>query len=348
MEDKTCSNPDCQIAENGSCLQGHNPVESCPNFGKPAQETRAAASAEPDEVYISDETEEFEKIRLPSGEPFTQDDVNAHLLKRPAQMVAIVGDTSSGKSTLICSIYDRFHRGPFAGRVFAGSSTLTAFEEVGHYAKASSGMERPDTPRTSLSLGVQFFHLATSPENDLTQTADLFLSDRAGESYREGLDSPAHLYELQELRLARTVAVLIDGARLILPEEQHEVLDTARQLVRSMVDSGTISPAQHLQVILTKRDDIERAGNVKQTVERVQAIVKRIVEDFGNRLASVTLFEIAARDPQSQFEQAHGCDVLLQSWLSAKEPAPVRVPPIKAINTRFDFLAENRKFGAPS
>ncbi|OSP53503.1 hypothetical protein BV911_17620 [Pseudoruegeria sp. SK021] len=209
-------------------------------------------------------------------------------------------------------------------------------------------MDRPDTPRTSLSQGLQFFHLATSPANEPTQTADLFLSDRAGESYREGLDTPAHLYDLQELRLARTVAVLIDGARLIRPEEQHEVLDTARQLVRAMVDSGTLSTAQHLQFILTKRDDIERAGDVEQTVARVQATVERIAQDFGNRLASVTLFEIAARDPQSQFEQAHGCDVLLQSWLSAKEPDPVRVPPIEAIYTRFDLLAENRKFGALS
>ncbi|SEQ94618.1 TRAFAC clade GTPase domain-containing protein [Thalassovita taeanensis] len=344
MEDQICSNPDCQIGENGSCLQGHNPVKSCPNFGKPAVKARPADSTETDEAPISEETKSA-KVRLPRGEPFTQEDVNVHLLKRPAQMVAIVGDTSSGKSTLICSIYARFHRGPFADRVFAGSGTLTAFEEVGHYARASSGMDRPDTPRTSLSQGLQFFHLATSPANEPTQTADLFLSDRAGESYREGLDTPAHLYDLQEIRLARTVAVLIDGARLIRPEEQHEVLDTARQLVRAMVDSGTLSTAQHLQVILTKRDDIERAGNVEQTVARVQATVERIAQDFGNRLASVTLFEIAARDPQSQFEQAHGCDVLLQSWLSAKEPDPVRVPPIKAINTRFDLLAENREFG---
>lgn len=347
MEDQICSNPDCQVGENGSCLQGHSPVESCPNFGKQAVEARSADSTETDEIPISEETESA-KVRLPSGQPLTQDDVNEHLLKRPAQMVAIVGDTSSGKSTLICSIYDRFQRGPFATRVFAGSGTLTAFEEVGHYAKAHSGMDRPDTPRTSLSLGLQFFHLATSSVNEPTQAADLFLSDRAGESYREGLDTPAHLYDLQELRLARTVAVLIDGARLTRPEEQHEVLDTARQLVRAMVDSGTLSTAQHLQVILTKRDDIERAGDVERTVARVLATVERITQDFGNRLASVTLFEIAARNPQSQFEQAHGCDVLLQSWLSAKEPDPVHVSPIKAIDTRFDSLAENRKFGALS
>lgn len=344
MEDQICSNPDCQIGENGSCLQGHDPVKSCPNFGKPAVEVRRTDTTDTEEVSVFEQTVPA-KVSLPSGQHYTQDDVNVHLLKRPAQMVAIVGDTSSGKSTLICSIYDRFHRGPFAARVFSGSGTLTAFEEVGHYAKASSGMDRPDTPRTSLSQGLQFFHLATSPADEPTQTADLLLSDRAGESYREGLDTPAHLNNLQELRLARIVAVLIDGARVIRPEEQHEVLDTARQLVRAMVDSGTLSTAQHLQLILTKRDDIERAGIAEQTVARVQATVERIARDFGNRLASVTLFEIAARDPQGQFEHAHGCDVLLQSWLNAKEPDPVRVSPIKKIETMFDLLAKNRKFG---
>lgn len=347
MKDQICSNPDCQIGENGSCLQGHDPVESCPDFGKLADEARPVDSAEKDEVLPSEEIEPA-KVRLPSGEPFSQDDVNAHLLRRPAQMVAIVGDTSSGKSTLICSIYDRFHRGPFADRIFAGSGTLTAFEEVGHYAKANSGMYRPDTPRTSLSQGLQFFHLATSPANAPTHTADLFLSDRAGESYREGLDTPANLYDLQELKLARTVAVLVDGARLIRPEEQHEVLDTARQLVRAMVDSGTLSTAQHLQVILTKWDEIQREVDAEKTVLRFRATVERITQDFGRCLASVTLFEIAARDPQSQFEPAHGCDALLHSWLTAKEPDPVRVPPTTAIDTRFDLLAENRKFGALS
>lgn len=344
MEIQTCSNPDCQIAENGSCHQGHDPVQSCPNFGKliadpdPSEEADAVIDQAADELTLT-------MARLPSGQPYELQDVDTFLLQKPAQLVAIVGDTSSGKSTLLCSIYDRFLRGTFAGRTFAGSNTLIAFEEVAHYSRAASGASVPDTPRTSLSEGLQFYHLSTASENSTGDRLDLFMSDRAGETYLAGLDRPDELRDLQELRLARTVAILVDGARLVIPEEQHEVLDTARQLVRAMIDSETLTSGQHLQLILTKRDEVERSGDADALVARVKAVVTRIAEDFGGALASVNFFEIAARDPSTSFEVAYGCDVLLQSWLNAPKPQLQPVNPTKQIEVQFDQLSMNLRYG---
>ena len=53
------------------------------------------------------------KIAVSTGQAFSQSDVDRFLLGFPATMVAIVGDTSSGKSTLLCAIYDQFLRGRF-------------------------------------------------------------------------------------------------------------------------------------------------------------------------------------------------------------------------------------------
>lgn len=344
MEIQTCSNPDCQIAENGSCHQGHDPVQSCPNFGKLAADAENYEEADP---TIDQTVEEpaLTMVQLPSGQSYEQQDVDTFLLQKPAQLVAIVGDTSSGKSTLLCSIYDKFLRGKFAGRSFAESNTLVAFEEVVHYSRAVSGATIPDTPRTSLSEGLQFYHLSTTPEESPGSHVDLFMSDRAGESYLAGLDRPDHLQELQELRLARTVAILVDGARLVMPEEQHEVLDTARQLVRAMIDTKTLTSGQHLQLILTKRDEVERSGDAESFVARVAAVAARIDEDFGGELASVSFFEIAARDPKNTYEVAHGCDALLLSWLNAPEPKPQPVNPTKQVEVQFDHLSMNLRYG---
>ena len=347
MDNQNCSNLDCLVAETGSCLEGHDPVESCPQFGKPASDVMSSEEDDgtPDTIA---ETQVSAKIGVPTGQAFSQSDVDRFLLGFPATMVAIVGDTSSGKSTLLGAIYDKFLRGRFAGRSFAGSETLMAFEQIAHDARAVSGATTPDTRRTFRSEGLQFYHLATAPEDAPGAGTSLFLSDRAGEAYRDGIDRPVEFSALPELHLARVVAVLVDGERLILPEEQHEVLDTARQLVRAMMDSGTLGAAQHLQLVLTKRDAVERSGKAEKSVARARAMANGLSQDFGPALASFTFFEIAARDPLLDHPPAFGCDHLLQAWIKAPDPTPHAVEPTRPINCAFDRLSANLTYGSSS
>lgn len=345
-ESPTCSNPDCQVAVNGSCLEGHDPVKSCPNFGKaPSIETPDATKAESPDTATETETRK-PKLKLASGQQLSQREVDAFQLRREARLVAVVGDTSSGKSTLLCSIYDRFQRGTFAKRSFAASSTLGALEELAHLSRAASGALKPDTKRTYLSEGLQYYHLATAPNPEPGPRFDLFMSDRAGETYRSGMHRPDELRELPELGLARVVAVLIDGARLAVTEEQHEVLDSARRIVRAMIDAGVLRTTQHLQVVLTKRDEIERSGDAADLIQRLKSLVDRLKSDFGSKLASVSFFEIAARDPLGTFDPAYGCDVLLESWISAAEPSTSVVEPDEIEETQFDRLGTQNNSGA--
>ena len=342
MEDLTCSNPDCQISENGSCLQGLEPVESCPSFGKTVDAEDESLEDENDTT----EEEQIQLVQLSSGRAYALSDLDTFLLRQPAQLVAIVGDTLSGKSTLICALYEKFLRGEFESFSFAGSDTLIAFEEVAHYSRAVSGASMPETQRTSLSEELQFFHLAIVSEDTDAIRKELFISDRAGEIYRAGLDRPGELLTLQELRLSRCVAVLVDGERLIQADEQHQVLDTTRQLVRAMIDSGTLSTSQHLQIILTKRDEVERTGTAECFINRVETLTNRIDDDFGSAVASVEFYEIAARDPTREFDSAHGCEALLKSWLNASEPSPRDINADKKVETQFDLLTLNHKYGA--
>ena len=346
LEILVCGNPDCQIAKNGSCLQGHSPVESCPNFGD--QRSLLGSNVEKnlalDLSPVVDETPN--KLKLSTGLSFSQVDVDTFLLQKPSRLIAIVGDTSSGKTTLMCSLYDRFLRGSFAGRTFSGSATLTAFEQIAHHSRAISGAMAPDTGRTFMSQGLQFYHLATAPERQDGTEFHLFMSDRAGETYRSGMNNPAELFKLRELKFARVLVLLVDGARLVLPDEKHEVLDAMRSLVRSLVDSETVSEAQHLQVVLTKRDEVERSGYASDLVDDVKFAVDRLTKDFGTNFGSINYLEISARDPKSEYRQAFGCDDLLQSWINATDPEPKVVSPSLQLNKQFDRLARNLTYGA--
>ena len=337
----SCSNPDCQVAENGSCLQGHDPVDSCPNFGTHSSPEKIEKKIASEQDSLENPTETQERLKLPTGQPFSQRDIDAFLLQKPGRLVAIVGDTSCGKTTLLCSIYDRFLRGAFAKRTFAGSATLTAFEQIAHRSRAVSGAMAPDTERTFLSQGLQFYHLATASESQPGTAIHLFVSDRAGESYRSGMDRPDELASLSELQLARVIVLLVDGARLVLPEEKHEVLDSVRALVRSLVDSGTASETQHLQIVLTKRDEVERSGHATELIKEVQEVVERLQRAFGASFASISFLETSARDPKMDYQPAHGCGELFQTWINVVDPKPRTVPPSLKLEKHFDRLAHN-------
>lgn len=346
MESQTCSNPDCQIAENGSCLQGHDPVISCPNFGGeqvvvPPEESEGLVDLSATPVDQS-----TRMLQLSSGQPYTQKDIDAFLLAKPAQLVAIVGDVSSGKSTLLCAIYDRFAQGEFASRAFAGSATLTAFEQIVHFSRAASHASIPDTKRTSFSEGLQYYHLATVNADTSDLQTDLFMSDRAGETYRHGIDQPDGLLDLPELKHARTIAVLIDGTRLSSRADQHHALEIVRQFVRCMFDSGAISSEQHLQLVLTKRDEVERSGRADILIENARGVMNWLKRDFGSSLASIEFYEVAARDPLNEYGPAFGCDSLLRSWIEAPEPLTHPVKPVRAAEGHFDRLTLNQTFGS--
>jgi hypothetical protein len=115
---------------------------------------------------------------LPPGEALTPEEVDQLLRWRGATFVTVVGDSHSGKTTLICALYDRFLRGPFAGLTFVASRTLVALERRSHYARVDSGRATPETMRTTISDGLRYFHLAVRPA---TQVGRDLLCCRAGE-----------------------------------------------------------------------------------------------------------------------------------------------------------------------
>lgn len=344
-ESQTCSNPDCQIAENGSCLQGHDPVESCPNFGKSLEAETVTVVEQNETEPATEKHPSTPKLQLSSGQSLTQGEVDDCQLRRAGRLIAIVGDTSSGKSTLLCSIYDRFLRGPFAERSYVASLTLSAFEQLAHLSRAASGALTPNTRRTYMSEGLKYYHLSSAPQSEPGKRFDLFMSDRAGETYRSGMDRPEEFNALPELKLARVIVVLIDGARLSQAAEIHEVLDSARRIVRTMIDGGALDSTQHLQLVLTKRDEVERSGNAADIIERLNAVAQRLEFDYGSQLASITFFETAARDSKSTFAPAHGCDALFASWTSVAEPGVQAVTQSETNTTPFDRLALNQEYG---
>lgn len=332
-----CGKPGCEVARTGLCGEGHDPARSCPFYG---QEPSAELDAEHLEGVDAAEGEpaEEDRIPLPKGEALVPLEVDEFLRWRPATFVTIVGDRESGKTTLICALYDRFLKGPFADLLFAGSRTLIALEKRSHLARVESGLSQPDTPHTSISEGLRFFHFAVATAIRVDTRTDLMLSDRAGEAYSRARGNSELVAELIEVIQADRLVLLLDGARVADPIERAGAMQSVRQTLRAFLDGGVLGASSVVQVVTTKIDLLAHHPEKQNIDARLATYRQRLDEDFGPRLAGLSYWDTAARDPTGGFAPAHGLDALVTEWVTQRPAAVARVKPSTPLRSEFDRL----------
>jgi hypothetical protein len=336
-ESLTCSKAGCQVAETGSCAEGHTPLQSCPNFGVEAEEEEEICDGELSEESTPAVVSEF--VTLPAGEALTPEEVDQLLRWRGVTFVTVIGDSHSGKTTLICALYDRFLRGPFAGLTFVGSRTLMALERRSHYARVDSGRVIPDTARTTISDGLRYFHLAVAGPQRQIGRVDLLLSDRAGEVYRHARDDSSVVSTLEEIPRSDRLILLLDGERIVDPFQRNGALQSIRQTLRVLLDNHALNKNSMVQVVTTKVDLIARDGDGAAIQGALVEFRKRLAANFKDRLRSLTFHDTAARDPNNEFEPAYGLDALIEDWTTPAERHVEPVSPISvSLKTEFDRL----------
>jgi hypothetical protein len=204
--------------------------EECPHYGgnKQVKEPRGAASEN-----AAEEADKKEGLSLPGGERLNVADASAVLRAGETRVVAIIGPTAAGKTTLIASLYNLFQKGPVAKLHFARSRTLSAFEQAWHHTRAVSQRATPYTERTPLSSGVGFYHLGL--RNPLSPAVlDLLLADRPGEDYRSAADDPSVSAGFIEVLRADSISILVDGHRLIDVGARHNLLSEIQMILQGL------------------------------------------------------------------------------------------------------------------
>lgn len=334
-----CSKPDCTVATTGTCAEGHDPLQSCPNYGSGVRTSMPEVGPDTDEYGSESEAAEEVRIELPSGETLTLEDVDRFLRWRDATRIAVVGDSFSGKTTFGCAIYDRFLKGPFAGLEFVGSRSLVAFERRSHYARAESGRTTPETPRTSINDGVGYFHFALAENRDGEREISHFLiSDRAGEFYKSARGDSTVIPTLVEVIQANRIMLLLDGGRVADPVERAGAMHSVRQTLRAFLDNGAIGLKTIVQVVTTKYDVVAAHTEGPLLLDILKTFQVRLENDFAGRLNELTFWNIAARDPNGAFEPAHGIDALIRDWVQPRKVNPPKSPSKLPLDNEFDRL----------
>jgi len=332
-----CSKAECEVAITGACAEGHAPPRSCPFFGQQAA-TEIEEYEEDEAEDVSEGVTEKQWISLPLGEPLSPEDIDLFLRRQPATFVSIIGQRDSGKTTLVNSIYERFLKGPFAGYLFAGSRTLVGLEKRSHYSRIESRRTHPDTPRTSISEGLRFFHLAVQDMESKARRFDLMLSDRAGEIYDQARNNTEIVSGLLEIKKADRLVLLLDGARVADPVHRAGSMESLRQTLRVFLDGGGLDKASRVQVVTTKIDLLTRLPQSEAVEKRVLQFCQLLEDNFAPRLGELSFWKIAARDPSGSFLPAHGVAELFREWLTPRPPVIQRSMLTGPIVTEFDKL----------
>jgi len=244
-------------------------------------------------------------------------------------MIAVIGPTSAGKTSLIACLCDLFQLGPVDRLHFAGSRTFSAFEQACHHARASSRRVSPQTEHTSLSSGLGFYHLGILNRAE-SKTCHLLFADRSGEEYRAVADDPTVAAQFVEIPRADVITALVNGERLRDVAARHNTTHELLMILQGLLNGDVLSSRPRLAVVLTKLDVINGAESTeRERAERdFDALLTRINDLFGAAFQEIRSFKIAASPASVILSHGFGVPALLEYWMApkvgvtAQSPAP--------------------------
>ena len=156
--------------------------------------------------------------------------------------------------------------------------------------------------------------------------------------YRLARDDSDWIAELQEVAKSDRLVLLLDGARVAVAEERAGAMQSVRQTLRALLDGGAAGEESVVQVVTTKIDRLDVHEDKESLEAQLEAFRSRLAEDFESRVADLSFWDTAARDPDGRLPPAHGVDHLFTDWITprpaAETPGRRGVP----LSTEFDLL----------
>lgn len=306
---KRCKQSECPVRTSGKCLEGLEP-ENCSHF-------YWSDGEEEDTVAPNEDQSKANLIKLFSGTELSMNELGLVTNEHPTNLIIVIGESFSGKSTILTSVFDMFQVGKFKQFYFAGSYTQYGFESRCHLSRADSGLIEPDTAHT-LSVEFNFLHVAYKNIDSLTgRPYHLLLSDISGERFNMAINSSGMMKEMDLMKEADHLVYLLDGEKIADKYQRNAIITRAGQFITRALDNGVFNNSTDLTIIFTKCDllcDLQDDG----TIEKIK---KSFIDRHGRRMNSLNFETIAARPkpPTTEIPFGHGLERLLGLW-SQKKP----------------------------
>jgi hypothetical protein len=238
--------------------------------------------------------------------------------RRRPTVVILAGGVATGKTSVYASLYERFGRGPFAGRFFAGSITIPGFEERCHGWRVASGHSKPEMEHTGLS-DLVWLHMRIRDTERERPIQDLLFGDYNGEIFSDLAAGVEDGTDYSFLRRADHLGVILDGGDLCDPTEREAALERSTYLVEELLQPGRLADPKALFIVLSKLDLVVASGEEQReaaegVVEQIAALIQEGIGDY-----EPPVLRIAARSETDRFPVGHGLNELLD--LVTERPA---------------------------
>ncbi|MDZ4786371.1 MAG: hypothetical protein SGJ02_09885 [bacterium] len=302
---KICHQPGCKILEGGSCLESIDVTkDECPHF---------YVDNENDDVKDDNsnaQTKQSTSVKLFTGRELSFKETSIITDRYDSKLIAIVGESKSGKTTLLAEYYINLQKQPIKEYYFAGSKTQTGFEERCFYATVGSKAKKPDTGRTQ-SREFSFLHLALKHKDELDKEPTHFLiSDIWGERFREAKGSTALMQELTILKSADFVLFIIDGEKIATKATRALTIEEAKTFIQKALDENIFDSNTNLKVAVSKWDFLYSDSSF-DFADKIERVFKG---RFESRLGKIEFTKLAARSENASLEAGYGLYELLKSW----------------------------------
>jgi hypothetical protein len=174
----------------------------------------------------------------------------------------------------------------------------------------------PDTERTPYKgPDPQYMHLKVRSLEGLKPFVDFLFTDVSGELFEHACNSTAECKEMIFLRRASNLLVLLDSEKAVQRDKRWGVVEEARQLLRSCLDSNMIASDCFVDIGWSRFDYFEADVTDKGHKSYREEVEKQLRATFGQHIQNLSFNELAARPlkaPELKF--AHGVSALLKLW----------------------------------
>jgi hypothetical protein len=122
---RVCHQEGCKILEGGSCLEGIDVTKDvCPHFYLESDNIDSVEN-----INLNESQTKSNIIKLFTGKEMTFSETAILTNNNDVIFIEIVGESKSGKTTLLAEYFINFQKGLFNDYYFAGSMTQIGFEE---------------------------------------------------------------------------------------------------------------------------------------------------------------------------------------------------------------------------